>query len=102
MIQWPNIGLYGEFAPCEQGVLQAINENFKILDTLVQMRVLDFVTDLPNNPSPGDRYILEDSDYFYSGSGSVIAVWNDEQSEWEYITPQPGYLGFVLFTTRSE
>lgn len=99
MIQWPNIGLYGEFKQCEDGVLEAINSNFKILDTLVQMRILDFVTDLPNNPSPGDRYILEDSDYFYSGSGSVIAVWNEDDNEWEYITPQAGYLGFVLSTT---
>lgn len=96
MIQWPNIGLWGEFSPCEEGIVAALNSNIKILDTLVQMRLLDFVTELPLDPTPGDRYILEDDSYTYSESGSVIAVWDGEK--WRFITPQTGYLGFVLAT----
>jgi hypothetical protein len=63
------------------------------------MRLLDFVTELPEDPNPGDRYILEDDAYIYSESGSVIAVWNEEDGEWEFIVPQIGYLAFILSET---
>lgn len=92
MIQWPRLGLYGEFEPCEEGVLQAINENFSIIDTLLQMSIIDFVSELPEDPNPGDTYILEDDPYTYVSNDSVIVMYNG--NEWVFIHPQAGFLAF--------
>lgn len=93
MIQWPNIGLFGEFQPCEAGILEAINKNMFILDLLVQMSVIDFVDELPDNPDPGDRYILEDGAYSYTGGPNSIMVFDGD--EWRKVDPRPGYLAYV-------
>lgn len=93
MITWPNIGLYGNFEPCEPGILEAINNNMMKLDVLTQASVIDFVTELPDSPDFGDVYILEDSSYSYTGGPSDIMLWNGVS--WITIIPQPGYLAFV-------
>jgi len=93
MIRWPGIGLWGNFEPCEEGVLAAINQNFFILDVLTQMSIIDFVTELPADPLEGDKYILESSSYAYDGGPNYIMVFDG--GEWVALEPRAGYLAYV-------
>lgn len=86
MIRWPNIGLLGDFEVCEAGVLDAINENFLILDTLVKSGIIDFVNTLPLSPVQGDRYILN--------SDGTIQAYDGE--EWIEIIPSPGNISYII------
>lgn len=90
MIIWPHIGLFGEFQPCESGVLAKINQNFMLIDALLQMKVLDFVAELPDDPETGDVYILtaDDGDYLEDS----INIWDGVK--WVSVNPQPGYIGY--------
>lgn len=85
MIRWPNIGMFGDFEPCEAGVLAAINSNFLILDALVQMAVFDFVAELPLSPSEGDIYILT--------TDQSINIWDG--SDWVNIPSRAGMISYV-------
>ena len=58
MINLPHIGLYGDLSACEDGMIDALNRNFSLLDAIVQLKVLDFVTELPALPAKGDVYTL--------------------------------------------
>lgn len=81
MIQLCNLGLYGDFEQCENGILQAINTNFKLLDQLVQSSVINIVSELPDEPNDCDRYILTtDNKYYYY-----------EDGEWNSIDAQEGF-----------
>lgn len=84
MIKFPNLGLWGAFAPCEQGILPALNDNFLLLDVLVQSNFIDFVADeesLPSTPTEGDVYILN-----YT---KEIAFYEDDG--WQLIESQEGW-----------
>lgn len=93
MNRWPNIGLWGDFEPCEDGILEAINQNFFILDVLVQLAIIDFVTELPEDPDPGDKYILESDTYAYTGGPNSIMIWDG--NKWITINPNPGHIAYV-------
>lgn len=93
MIQWPNIGLWGQFEPCEEGILEKINSNFALLDALTQLMVLDIVSELPEDPNLGDKYIINDTSYIYSPYDSAIAIFDG--NDWIYIPAREGYLAYV-------
>lgn len=84
MITWPNLGLYGNFGSCEEGSLEALNQDLLLLDTLSQASIKNFVAALPGSPVAGDTYVLT--------TDKKINVWNG--SAWVSITPQKGYLVF--------
>ena len=90
MIRWPHTGLWGEFSPCETGVLDKINENFFLLDVLTQGSVIDFVEELPEDSEEGDTYIL-------SGDNSINIFRN---GEWYTIEPQEGYFLYLDSANR--
>lgn len=92
MIRWPHLGLWGDFEPCEPGILAAINQNFFTLDVLTQASILDFVETLPEDPLDGDTYIVEDP-YPYAGGANSIMVWDG--NEWVAIEPQAGFIAYV-------
>jgi hypothetical protein len=81
----PNLGLESGFAVCDKDIIQGLNKNFKLLDVLVQLSVLDIVASLPGSPSLGDRYIL-----LTNGS---INNWNG--TAWEVIQAQDGFVSYV-------
>lgn len=89
MIKWPNIGLWGQFSPCEKGVLKAVNDNFFLLDLMTNAVVLDFIEtdeDLPENPADGDAYISEES--------KNIFVFRTDKG-WVEISPKDGWRFYV-------
>ena len=49
MIRWSHIGMFGKFSDCEKGLIQALNENFFLLDVLTQFSAIDFVSELPED-----------------------------------------------------
>ena len=71
MIKWPNIGLFGDFEPCEAGVLDALNKNFFLIDVLMQLGALDSVATLPSSPATGDIYILSTDKSINAWDGDV-------------------------------
>lgn len=94
MIQWPNLGIWGQFEPCEQGILEKINTNFATIDALLQLRVLDFVSEPPEDPVVGDIYILEDDTNSYTNFENSIILFDGE--DWIYIQSRKGFLAYVL------
>lgn len=87
-----NIGLSGDFLPCDNN-LPYVNRNFFIIDSILQMKAIDFVESLPLNPNNGDVYIIENSYYTYGPSESVIAAFNG--TSWVYIIPKEGFRSYV-------
>ena len=77
-----NLGLYGEFDPCDKDIVQRLNFNFEFLDNVVQLSVIDIVDELPDSPLAGDRYILS--------TDKLIYYYNGE--EWVPRNPQVGYI----------
>lgn len=90
MIKWPNLGLFGDFEVCEDGIIDALNKNFFLLDVIVQMGVIDFVPTLPPSPVDGDIYILTTFDN--------IQAWDG--TKWVEITPNPGTIAYVINEDR--
>lgn len=85
MIKLMNLGLWAGFSACEDGLIGALNENFELLDALVQAKVIDIVEELPEDPTDGDMYILE--------SDGSINVWYDDA--WQTIPARVGFMTFV-------
>lgn len=63
MIQWPNMGIWGQFGPCENGTREKVNQNFFLIDVFLNASFKDFIADaseLPEEPDNGDVYITLD------------------------------------------
>ena len=74
------------------------NEALRILDTLVQLAVLD--RDLnapPASPGEGERWIVQASPApsgAWAGHGDQIAAWQD--GGWQFSAPKTGWLAYVV------
>ena len=72
------------------------NEALRILDTLVQIAVLD--RDLsapPTSPSEGERWIVGASPTgAWAGHANKIAAWRDDT--WQFSVPKIGWLVYVM------
>lgn len=95
MITLENIGLVGFFSPCEEDALKFINRNFTILDGMVQFRALDFIEELPDSPSLGDIYILDEPGY---AAGGLIAIYDGRT--WQFVVSKEGFFGYVISEGR--
>lgn len=116
MIQWPNLGIFGDFEPCEEGLLEALNSNFLLLNVMTQGRFIDFATSLPVSPTEGDVYILttDQSINFYDGHDWVKIISQNgfiaynETTDWFYFfdgsnwIPMPTGTGDVTGYTASD
>lgn len=74
------------------------NEALRILDSLVQLAVLD--RDLnapPGSPNEGERWIVKASPAptgDWAGHGDQIAAWQD--GGWQFSTPQLGWIAYAV------
>jgi hypothetical protein len=74
------------------------NEALRLLDTLVQLAILD--RDLnapPGSPTDGQRWIVKASPSptgAWAGHGNHVAAWQD--GAWSFSVPKPGWLAFVV------
>ncbi len=73
-----------------------VNEALRVLDALVQLAVLD--RDLaapPSLPAEGQRWLIAGSPSgAWSGHADEVAAWQD--GDWEFYSPQPGWLAYVV------
>lgn len=72
------------------------NEALRVLDLLVQLAVSSRqLADPPGMPAQGDRYIVPPgATGVFSGHVGQIALWQD--SDWQFVTPRPGWQAEVL------
>lgn len=71
------------------------NEALRLLDTLVQLAVLDRdLTDPPATPDDGARYIVKGgATGAWAGRDDAIAAWQD--GAWQFNPPRAGWLAYV-------
>ena len=94
MTDTPNLGLpYIEAAQAQKHVTH--NEALRLIDTLVQLAVLDRdLADPPGSPNEGERWIVAASPTDeWAGHADDIAAWQD--GAWQFSTPQTGWVAFV-------
>lgn len=94
MTDTANLGL-----PCIEGSQAqkhvTHNDALRILDTLVQLAVLDRdLTAPPGSPSEGQRWIVKATGTgAWAGHNNAIAAWQD--GGWQFSAPQAGWVAFV-------
>jgi hypothetical protein len=73
-----------------------LNEALRVIDTLVQLAVVD--RDLmapPGSPSEGERWIVKaTATGAWTGHATHIAAWQD--GEWVFAIPRAGWLAYVI------
>ena len=90
-----NLGL-----PCIEGsqAQKHVTHNgaLRILDTLVQLAVLDRdLTAPPGSPTEGQRWIVKTgATGAWAGHANAIAAWQD--GVWQFSAPQTGWVAFVV------
>jgi hypothetical protein len=94
MTDTANLGLpFIEAAQAQKHVTH--NEALRVLDTLVQLTVLDRdVAASPGSPAEGQRWIVAASPTdAWAGHADDVAAWQD--GSWQFSTPQTGWVAFV-------
>lgn len=95
MTDTANLGL-----PCIEGSQAqkhvTHNDALRILDTLVQLAVLDRdLTAPPGSPTEGQRWIVKTgATSAWSGHANAIAAWQD--GIWQFSAPKTGWVAFVV------
>src|SRR5882757_215310 len=95
MTDTANLGL-----PCIEGSQAqkhvTHNEALRILDTLVQLAVLDRdLTAPPGSPTEGQRWIVKaTATGAWAGHDNAIAAWQD--GVWQFSGPLAGWVAFVV------
>ena len=72
------------------------NEALRLLDTLVQLAVLDRdLTAPPGSPGEGQRWIVKTgATGAWAGHVDAVAAWQD--GAWQFSTPRIGWLAYVI------
>jgi hypothetical protein len=95
MTDTANLGL-----PCIEGSQAqkhiTHNDALRILDTLVQLAVLDRdLTAPPGSPTEGQRWIVNaGATDAWAGHDNAVGAWQD--GAWQFSTPQVGWVAFVV------
>lgn len=97
----PNLGLVWGYSPHEDGWgVGSYNPGFALLDSLVQLAVIDTLVTPPGSPANGDRYIVGASATgAWSGQDGKIAVYLTIGTPgWTFFTPKEGWRAFDIAT----
>jgi hypothetical protein len=81
-IKLPNFNLNGDLEPCQENVINFINENFEIIDFTKSYSV-QRVSDLPLTATTGDKVILD--------SNNNVYYWTDS---WQEVTSKSGMVAY--------
>jgi Protein of unknown function (DUF2793) len=95
----PNLGLTYGYSPGDDGWgVGGFNPDMAAIDTLVMLTVINTtIVNPPGSPANGDRYIIGGT-----GTGAWVdqnqhvAVWVEEDTEWQFYIPKEGWLGHDL------
>lgn len=98
-----NIGLLAGHTTGENGWGDDYSKNMRILDMLVQGRVLDKdLSTPPGSPAAGDVYIVGAAPTgAWTGQATKLARWNGATggaptNTWEFFTPKAGWEMWVV------
>ena len=98
----PNVGIVAGYSAGESGWSASMNHNLRILDALVNLRVLDKdLTAPPGSPAVGSAYIVgAAATGAWVGQAAKLAIWcaGDDlsASEWAFVTPKTGWRAFAV------
>jgi hypothetical protein len=75
-----------------------LNETLRLIDTLVQLAILDRDLDVPpGSPAEGQRWIVKASPSptgAWAGHGDHVAAWQD--GGWVFCVPQTGWFAYLI------
>lgn len=89
-----NLGLNWGWAIGENGWKAGTDNNYKLLELLVQPNVIDKdLTTPPGAPANGDRYLIPPTGATgaWSGHANKLALWDNQISAWLLIAPLEGW-----------
>jgi hypothetical protein len=81
-IKLPNFNLNGDLEPCQENIINFINENFEIIDFTKSYSV-QRVSDLPLTATTGDKVILD--------SNNNVYYWTDS---WQEVSSKSGMVAY--------
>jgi VCBS repeat-containing protein len=89
----PNLGVVGDYGLGEQGWDSGVNSNWRALDDLLQLAVIDHaLTTPPSSPADGDRYLVPTSAIgAWATHHNEIARWDATGGTWVYYQPRNGW-----------
>lgn len=78
------------------------NENMRILDAIVQLAVLDFVSVAPGTPADGDKYlVIATASGVFAGRETEIAYYvAGAFNQWRFAIPKKGWSLYNLTTDK--
>lgn len=103
-ITLPNSGMQAGFLAGESGWDDEMNRNLRVLDTLVNLRVLSMGLNAPPGaPAQGAAYIVGAAPTgAWAGKAQQIAIWmvgDDLTSAWTFVVPKTGWRGYSVADT---
>lgn len=94
----PNLGLLVHGAAAEEHY-EALMQQWRGLDVLVQSAVIDRLAAPPSTPADGDAYIvIAAATGAWTGHENKLARWNaaNGANAWEFFTPKAGWETFAV------
>lgn len=103
-ITLPNTGMQAGFLAAESGWDDEMNRNLRVLDTLVNLRVLSMGLNAPPaSPAQGAAYVVGSAPTgAWAGKAQQIAIWmvgDDLTSAWTFVVPKAGWRGYSVADT---
>lgn len=101
VITLPNTGLVAGYLEGEAGWAASMNRNLRVLDALVNLRVISKNQSTPpGSPTSGIAYIIGPSPSgAWAGKATQIALWmagDDLTAAWTYVVPKSGWRAFAI------
>jgi len=98
-----NLGLTWGFIAHEDGWGQSYDRNFRNLDTLVHLAILEILSTPPGSPAAEDRYIVgATATGAWTGQENKVAVWTKDEDPdsraWVFLTPKEGWRAWNVDT----
>lgn len=103
VITLPNNGFNAGFADGDGGWGDDMNLTLRLLDALVNLRVVDKdLTSPPGSPANGSVYIVGGTGGAWAGYLGQLAIWRAANSGegvsagWIFLAPKPGWRAYVI------
>lgn len=97
----PNIGITAGYQPGESGWSATMNRNLRVIDLMLNPRVIDKDLSIPPSAASGDAYLVPASGQdAWAGHVNDIAVWcigaDMPDGEWAFVTPKESTRVYVI------
>lgn len=107
LITLPNIGVIAGFADGDGGWGDEMNNALRLMDALINCRVVDILNAPPGSPANGSVYIVGTSPTgAFAGYVGRLAIYRAANSGegvsagWIFVDPKPGFRAYVIDDKR--